>query len=168
MKIFVLLIFASTFFLSCGAIAKQGDLYIYPANQQSADQLERDRFECYVWGSGEAGFDPSADDSNPSARVVRVAVDKNPNQNAAIVGTIVGSIAGAAIDDRHGAGIAIGASVGTLIGAGIEQQGQRKVEAQAQQTANEVAEARVDSDQRMANYRRAFSACLEGRGYVVR
>ncbi len=168
MKPIICLVITYSLLAASGASAKQGDLYIYPARQQSADLLERDRYECYVWGSGESGFDPAAEDTRPEARVVRVAVDRNPNQGATIAGTIIGAIAGAAIDHKHGAGIAVGAGVGTIVGASIENQGQRKVEAEARQTADEIAASSADNTTRMANYRRAFSACLEGRGYVVR
>lgn len=168
------IIFLVTTLITSVVSATQGDVYIYPAQQQSAEQQERDRYECYVWGSGESGFDPAAEITVPQARVVRVAVNENPNQGATIAGTVIGAIAGAAINDRrghghgHGHAIAVGAGVGAIVGASIEQSGQRKVEAQARATADEIAQTRLDNAQRMADYRRAFSACLEGRGYVVR
>ena len=168
MKILNLMLIIFTVLTTSFALAKQGDVYIYPANQQTAEQSERDRYECYVWASGESGFDPAAENTPQQARVVRVAVNENPNQGATIAGTIIGAIAGAALDDRRGHGVAVGAGVGAMIGAGVEQQGQRKVEAEARQAAQEIAASNSDHDIRMASYRRAFSACLEGRGYVVR
>ena len=34
------------------------DLIVYPANGQSEEQLDQDRYECHRWASGETGFDP--------------------------------------------------------------------------------------------------------------
>ncbi len=36
------------------------DLMIYPIGGQSAEQQEKDRFECYGWAKNESGFDPMA------------------------------------------------------------------------------------------------------------
>ncbi len=146
--------------------AKPGDVYIYPANGQSTEQLERDRYECYVWASRETGFDPSTD-SQPDPRLVRVPVGENPKQGATAVGTIVGAIAGAAIADKH-EGAAVGAVIGTIIGAAVESEGAEQARQEAQQTAEQIAAERQQAADRNSDYRRAFSACLEGRGYVVR
>ncbi len=34
------------------------ELIIYPAQGQSNDQMEKDKFECYTWAKKETGFDP--------------------------------------------------------------------------------------------------------------
>ncbi len=31
----------------------------YPAEGQSDEQRDRDRYDCYLWASGQTGFDPS-------------------------------------------------------------------------------------------------------------
>ena len=152
-------------------MAKPGDLYVYPAKGQSNEQLEKDRYECYVWASKATGFDPTNASTEPQARVVRVPV-QNEKQGAALAGTVIGAIAGAAIGagDRHDHGQAAvaGAAVGTMIGATVEQQGQIKAEQEAKEQAAEIAKQQQDKADGMSNYRRAFSACLEGRGYVVK
>lgn len=165
--IFNLLILA-LMFSSFDVIAKPGDVYIYPAKEQTVEQLERDRYECYIWASREAGFDPAVEDTSPQADVVRVPVGENPKRGATIAGTIIGAIAGAAIDNRHNRGAVIGAGVGTMVGASIENKGQQQAVAQAQGKAEEIAREQQENSSRHADYRRAFSACLEGRGYVVR
>ncbi|HKI73258.1 MAG TPA: hypothetical protein VJ998_01355 [Pseudomonadales bacterium] len=154
------------------ALAKPGDMYVYPAKGQSNDQLEKDRYECYLWASKETGFDPTNNESRTQqAKVVRVPV-QNEKQGATLAGTVIGAIAGAAIGagDRHDHGQAAvaGAAVGTMIGATVEQQGQVQAQQQAQDTATQIAQEQQAQTQGMENYRRAFSACLEGRGYVVK
>src|SRR5277367_5293502 len=34
-------------------------IFVYPNNAQSADQLDRDRYECNNWAVKQSGFDPS-------------------------------------------------------------------------------------------------------------
>ena len=34
-------------------------LFVYPAEGQSEDQMSEDRYQCHVWASGETGFDPT-------------------------------------------------------------------------------------------------------------
>ncbi|MCB1693461.1 MAG: hypothetical protein KDI19_11900 [Pseudomonadales bacterium] len=155
---------------STSAWAKPGDVYIYPAKGQSTEQTEKDRYECYVWASKESGFDPSRNSSS-QPDVVRVPVGKNEKQGAAIAGTIIGAIAGAAIgshDANAGQGAVVGAAAGTMIGAAVEQGGQARAEAEARDRAEDIAREQAAQADRESGYRRAFSACLEGRGYVVR
>lgn len=37
-----------------------GEIFVYPKQGQSAEQRDRDRYECYVWASGQTGYDPGA------------------------------------------------------------------------------------------------------------
>jgi len=39
--------------------ASQDELYIYPANNQSAAQQSKDRYECHQWGNSQTGYDPT-------------------------------------------------------------------------------------------------------------
>ena len=36
------------------------ELFIYPANGQSTEQQDKDKFECYNWARNDTGFDPMA------------------------------------------------------------------------------------------------------------
>jgi hypothetical protein len=35
-----------------------GELFVYPAQGQSEEQRDRDRYECYLWAADQTGFDP--------------------------------------------------------------------------------------------------------------
>jgi hypothetical protein len=50
----------------------------------------------------------------------------------------------------------------------MENEGRREQQEAAQDEADALAELNADLAFSNANYRRAFTACLEGRGYVVR
>ena len=34
------------------------ELLIYPARNQSKDQMEKDKYDCYLWAKSQTGFDP--------------------------------------------------------------------------------------------------------------
>jgi hypothetical protein len=45
---------------SAGAPASPaGDVYVYPRNGQSDQQMANDRYECHSWAVGQTGFDPT-------------------------------------------------------------------------------------------------------------
>lgn len=155
------------FAISSAAFAVPGDLYVYPAGGQDDATLERDRYECYVWATAEAGFDPARDKAVEPAKLVRVPVGDNPNEGATTKGTLVGTIAGVAIGDSH-EGAALGAVLGTLTGAVIENEGEKRARREARAEAEAILAENEALAAGHADYRRAFTACLEGRGYVVR
>ncbi len=146
------------------------DIYAYPQNNQSPDQQERDRYECNLWAVKQTGFDPSAPNVPPHDRYRVVAAGPPPGAGTAI-GAITGAILGAAIAGPRdaGAGLLLGGVAGGLVGNASEQQQRAAAQEQADainnaRTAQEVAAI----DARASNYRRALSACLEGRGYTVK
>jgi hypothetical protein len=93
------------------------DVYAYPTQGQSPEQMDRDRYDCHEWAVKQTNFDPSAPGTPPHDRVVVAA------------------------GPPAGTNTAIGAVAGAILGA---------------------------IDQRASDYRRAVSACLEGRGYSVK
>jgi hypothetical protein len=144
-------------------IASAQELIIFPAKGQSDDQMEQDKFACYTWAKKETGFDPMApptatapppQQEAPQGGVVRGAA------RGALVGVAAGAIAGDA-----GKGAAIGAASGGLIG-GMRRNDQRRREANNQQQW-EQQQAQQYSQKRNT-YNRAYSACLEGKGYTVK
>ncbi|MGB5247481.1 MAG: DUF6515 family protein [Woeseia sp.] len=38
------------------------EIFVYPNQGQSDEQRDRDRYECYLWASGQTGYDPGAGD----------------------------------------------------------------------------------------------------------
>jgi len=170
------LLIAATLMLGGGAVAQQR-LMIYPAAGQSDEQLSQDRFECHLWAVGESGFDPSNPPPDPPAGTIRVPVGENPNEGAAAKGTIAGAVVGGVIgserkDMRTPEGAIIGAVIGSVIGSAIEEKGaaeaQQRARAEANSTASQRASARAELARAREDYQRALSACLDGRGYVVK
>jgi hypothetical protein len=136
-------------------------IMVYPAQGQSPEQLERDRYECHVWAVQQTGFDPSRPGLAPGQRVV--VEPANPPGAGTAVGAIAGAILGAALAGPRDAGF--GAVFGGVTGAAIGASSDVNAQAQAN-----VEQARLDqgyarSEAAASNYRRAISACLDARGY---
>jgi hypothetical protein len=140
-------------------------IVVYPAQGQTPEQLERDRYECHVWAVQQTGFDPSQPGVPASQRVV--VQPANPPGTGTAVGAIAGAILGAAIAGPRQAGF--GAVFGGLTGAAVGTASDANAQAQAN-----YEQSRLDAGynqnaaqgaQRAANYRRAISACLDARGY---
>ena len=139
------------------------DFIIYPSKGQSNEQQEKDKFECYSWAKGQTGFDPME-----TPRATEAPPEKQAQKGGAGRGAVGGALLGAgigAIAGDAGKGAAIGGLSGGVMG-GARRQEQKKQEAQAEQQwaqnqANQYAQKRNE-------YNRAYSVCLEGRGYSVK
>ncbi len=116
------------------------------------------------------GFDPSLPNVPPHQRVRVVASGPPPGAGVA-TGAVTGALVGAAVSNpwHAGPGALIGAIAGAAIGGAADaQRAEQQDRFEAQADAN-VSGARAAAFERQAtDYRRAMSACLEGRGYSVR
>jgi hypothetical protein len=133
-------------------------LYVFPAKGQSQKQQKKDEFDCYMWALEQSGIDPlnlpkteAAVESGPTGEAVKGAA------KGALAGAAIGAIAGDA-----GKGAAIGATAGGLRGVGRGQQKQAQQNQQAQASAAATDQAKIDS------YKKAYSVCIEGKGYTVK
>jgi hypothetical protein len=150
------------------AAAGAQEQYIYPAKGQSAQQQDKDKYECYSWAKGQSGFDPMA---------LHTASTPAPQsgQRSVVGGAVGGAAAGAALGAVGGAiggggkgagkGAGIGAGVGGLLG-GMNSAGSNAKASKDRQDW-ERREAANYTQQRNG-YNKAYAACLEGRGYTVR
>ena len=138
-------------------------VYFYPLQGQSDGQQDRDRYECYHWAATQTGFDPSRRLAPGDLRATVVPA-RDPNATVAAAGAtgaVVGAIAAGPGDT--GKGLLVGAVAGAMLGAVVAK-------ADANQPPRVAPRTRgaVRYEQEAADYRRAMSACLEGRGYSVR
>ena len=141
------------------------EVYFYPTKGQSQEQQDRDRYECALWATSKTGFDPSLPGLAPGQRVqVEPAA---PSGQKAAAGAFIGAVVGAATsrpgESREGA--VTGAIAGALIGASADAADQEKA-AQIQRSEQARIDARLARE--ADEYRRAMTACLEGRGYTVK
>lgn len=136
-------------------------LYVYPANGQSPEQLEKDRYECHTWAVQQTGVDPSRPDARPYERVVIAPVPGSGTVTGAVGGAIVGSLLTG--PRASGFGALLGGVTGAIIGSSVDQQAQ----AQAQQAQGQIAQQQAMDQANSQTYRRAIGACLTARGYSV-
>lgn len=121
--------------------------------------MDADEIACYKWAKEQTGVDPI----NPP-QVQAEQVDKSAD-GTAVVGAAKGAAAGAAIGaiaGDAGKGAAIGAVTGGLAGRRAKKYGDAVEQEQNNQQAAATEKALMDS------FNKAFSACMEGKGYTVK
>jgi hypothetical protein len=140
------------------SVNKKVGVYVYPSKGQSADQQNTDESECYTWAVQQSGYDPI----NPTT-VQAKQVSQGPDGSAvkgsaggAAVGAAIGAISGDA-----GKGAAIGAISGAVLGHRRGRMEQQAEQGQANQQAAQTNQNLVDG------FKKAYSACLQGKGYTV-
>jgi hypothetical protein len=143
-------------------VATAKDVFVYPQKGQSAEHQQKDEFECYAWAKGQTGFDPmaqpTASSPPPPHGDTGVGAVGGAARGAA-GGAIIGAIAGDA-----GKGAAIGAVGGGMMGGMRRRDRQRQQQSEQQQWEQQQM---AQYQQQRSQYNRAYSACLEGRGYSV-
>ena len=134
-------------------------LFVFPANEQNAEQQDADELACYKWAKQQTGVDPLNPPEVQAEQVDR-SVDGTAVRGAArgaAAGAAIGAIAGDA-----GQGAAIGAVAGGLRGR------RAKVVGDEMEQQQNNATAAAQTQEMMANFNKAFSACMEGKGYTVK
>ena len=141
------------------SLNKSLGVYVFPAKDQKPEQQAADEQACYTWAVEQSGVDPlSMEATKPDS------VAKGPD-GSAVRGAAKGAVAGAAIGaiaGDAGKGAAIGAAAGGMAGAGGRKQKEAKKEEEAKKKAAAADQAKMDS------FKKAYSACLEGKGYTVK
>jgi hypothetical protein len=142
-------------------------VYFYPVAGQGPAQQDRDRFECHLWAVRQTGFDPSKPLPPPAPRV-EVIPSPPPGTDTAL-GALTGAALGAAVayPGDTGEGAVVGAVAGAVIGAVSDSSRQAQAESIQRRYDQRDAQRLARLERQAADYRRAMSACLEGRGYAV-
>ena len=78
-------------FICCvsGVASATSDVIVYPKEDQSKDQQEKDEFECYKWAKERTGYDPSKPASGSTAE----KAEEPAKEDAAAAGGL-GSLSG--------------------------------------------------------------------------
>lgn len=141
------------------SLNKSLGVYVFPAKEQKPEQQTTDEQACYTWAVQQSGVDPlNMTATKPES--VATGADGSAVKGAAkgaVAGVAIGAIAGDA-----GKGAAIGAAAGGMAGVS----GKKKKEAQKQEKAKQ--EAAAADKAKVESFKKAYSACLEGKGYSVK
>lgn len=136
---------------------------VYPAKGQASSKQAADEHECYSWAQGQTGITPG-----PPPTVAQPT--QQQSSNTAASGAVKGAVAGVAIGavaGNAGKGAAIGATTGLLVGGHQRRKAEQQNQAAAQQTQQAQAQQTSAHNQQMGTFKKAFGACLQGRGYTV-
>ncbi len=137
---------------------------VYPAKNQAASKQAADEHECYNWAQGQTGITPGpppAASAAPTQPTSGSSAGRGAVRGAA-AGVAIGAVAGDA-----GKGAAIGATAGALAGGSQARKSQQQQQTQAQQAQQTDAANLAAYNDRMGKFKKAFGACLQGRGYTV-
>lgn len=145
-------------------VTLQTQVYAYPLEGQSQQQLDRDRYECSLWAVEQSGFDPSMPGLAPHQQVT--VIQGTGVADHTVTGAMTGAMIGAISGGRRGGleRTIIGALFGAFIGAAADAHEQDQVEAYYHR---EQARGTAALEHEADDYRRALQACLSGRGYSV-
>lgn len=154
-------------------LAATMNVYAFPSAGQTATQQSKDESACYEWAVSNVGTDPFALQTQSAEQAQQAAAAQQQAAQAgkgtAVKGAVGGAAAGALVGEigsgDAGRGAAYGAAAGLLGGAlrgkSKEKQATEQAQAQAQQT-QQATQAQLD------NFKKAFSACLESKKYLVK
>jgi len=141
------------------------ELVIFPAKGQTKEQMEKDKYDCYTWAKQETGFDPMQAQPPAQAAPAQPQGPTGERVKGAARGAAVGAVAGEIANDDAGKGAAAGAAAGAMVG-GMKTRQNRRQQAQAQEQQAQQQDAAYE--QKRSTYNRAYSACMEGKGYTVK
>ena len=165
MKKIILVLLAGIVYLNVQNIKAQSSmskslgLYVFPSNNQSQATQDADEMACYKWAINQTGYDPL----NPPT-VTAATADRSAD-GSAVRGSARGAAGGAAIGAIAG-DAGKGAAIGALVG-GVRGRRSKVVGDEMEQQANNQAAAEK-SEELLNDYKKAFSACMEGKGYTVK
>lgn len=134
-------------------------IYVFPAKGQDADTQKKDEADCYQWAVNQSGVDPI---NPPKAQAAQV--DTSPD-GSAVVGAAKGAAAGAAIGAIAG-DAGDGAAIGAIVGGVRGRRAKKQSDAQQQQANNQAAANANKAN--MDNFKKAYAACLEAKGYSIK
>ena len=155
------------------SLAATLDVYVFPTTGQDAAQQSADEAECYGWAVTNTGSDPfdlatrAQQDSAQAAAAQQQAAasTKGAGVKGAVGGAAAGALIGEIASDDAGKGAVYGAAAGAVVSRRRARRGaaeaQQQIEQQSAQTQQYTAE-------QTANFKKAFSVCLEAKSYMVK
>jgi len=158
---------------STKTLAATLNVYAFPQKGQDSSVQSQDEAACYNWAVQNTGSDPFQlqKQAQQQAQATQQASQQAAQQSSggtvgremvkgAAVGTLIGGISG-----NEGKGAAYGAAAGLIRGNRRSQQQQASAQQSVQQQGQQMQQATAEQ---IDNFKKAFSVCLEGKGYMVK
>jgi hypothetical protein len=155
------------------SLAATLNVYVFPNKGQTPQTQSQDESACYTWAVQNTGSDPFAlqaqsqqqAQQTEQAKQQAAQAGKGAGAAGAVKGAAAGALIGEIASDDAGKGAAYGAAAGVIAGrrrgAAAKQQATQQVEAQG-------AQAQAATAEQVANFKKAFSVCLEAKNYMVK
>jgi hypothetical protein len=155
------------------SLAATLEVYVFPSDGQDAAQQSKDESECYSWAASNTGIDPFQVDKDTEQQKQQAAAQaqaaKSSTRGAGARGAVRGAAAGALIGEIANDDASEGAAWGAAAGAIRGRRQARSYQAQADQQAEQSVEAQeAYAEDKVENFKKAFSVCLEAKEYMVR
>ena len=149
------------------------NVYVFPNDGQAASQQSKDEGECYNWAVTNTGTDPfklqeqaqAAQQQTQQQTQQAQAATQGAGARGAVGGAAAGALIGAIADEDKSEAAAVGAAVGVVAGRRRAKAGSQQAAAAAQQSGAATQQATAEQ---MANFKKAFSVCLESKKYMVK
>jgi hypothetical protein len=149
------------------------DVFVFPAEGQDSSQQSKDEATCYEWAVGNTGSDPFNLAKQEQANQQQAQADMQAAEQAgrgsgargALRGAAAGALIGEIANDDASEGAAWGAAAGAVRGRRQGRQAQQQAQAQAAAHSEQREEA---TEEQLANFKKAFSVCLEANEYMVK
>jgi uncharacterized protein YcfJ len=158
---------------SSKTLASTLDVFVFPTEGQAAEQQSRDEAECYSWAVSNTGSDPfdlqkqAAQQQQQTEQ--QMAQATSATQGSGAKGAVKGAAAGALIGEVTGGDAGDSAAIGAAAGAVAARRRGRAASQQAQQQAQAQSAAQQQATaEQVGNFKKAFSACLEAKDYMVK
>ena len=154
-------------------LAATMNVYVFPAEGQTAEQQSKDEAECYTWAVKNTGSDPfelakKAEQQQKQTQQAKEEVaqaGKGAGAKGALAGAAAGALIGEIASDDPGTGAAIGAGVGAVGGRRARRRKQDEATQQIDQQSSQTQQA---TQTQIDNFKKAFSVCLEAKDYMVK
>jgi hypothetical protein len=147
------------------SLAASIGVQVFPSTGQTQTVQSQDEAACYQWAVKNTGVDPFQATKQAQERTAAAQQQTaNANAGAGVGSTAKGAAGGAligAIAGDAGKGAAIGAATGFVAGRVKKRHTEAQTEEYTQNVQNATA-AQIDT------FKKAFSACLESKKYIVK
>ena len=154
-------------------LAATMEMYVFPSSGQDSSQQSKDESECYNWAVSNVGTDPFALEKQTQADAQQAQANQQAAAQAgtgsgargAVRGAAAGALIGEIANDDASEGAAWGAAAGAVRG---RRQGRAAQQQAQEQVAEQAQQQEATTAQQLANFKNAFSVCLEAKEYMVK
>ena len=149
------------------------NVFVFPTKGQTPEQQSTHEVECYNWAVQNTGSDPfdlakkneQAEQQAAQTKQQAAEATKGAGAKGAVKGAAAGALIGEIASNDAGKGASYGAAAGVVAGRRRAKKGQQQANAQADQQLQQTQQASAET---LANFKKAFSVCLEAKSYMVK